>query len=412
MWYTYMLLYLAPSFYIYINYSAFDLSLKSMNTFLKCNVLYAIVISISPLIFHTLFNDGRINIKLIKKTIVQRKESLVNNSIPINKRVLSFSYIVSLTSLIIFFTTGINKFFLLGSNLSGEEFRFLGFDDRNRVLTAILEVFRRIIYPLLSLYILAHYYIYKESIKLLSRSGLFLTFFFLCFLLISVINLDRGPILVFFSILAYNYIIIRSSANIYSNVVKIVFFVLILSIAGGLTTLLQYNITNFNSIELFSQSKMILIKRIVLDPSITSYKYCFELFSENSDKLYFRYSRLFAMISGRYIPSYGAYSIYVAPVGIVGDSWRNLGYTGIVLSGLFISAIFSYFDIAFRSLEYFIQIPTSILALILALYLLFGGLFSMGPFAIIIVITFICIYFKKHTYYYAKNNYNSNPNQK
>ena len=84
---------------------------------------------------------------------------------------------------------------------------------------------------------------------------------------------------------------------------------------------------------------------MVLDPSLTSYRYSFELIRNANDFLYLKYSRLFSLISGNYVNSSSADSIFVTPVGIVGDLWRNFGNLGIFIFGFITTSALNYINL-------------------------------------------------------------------
>jgi hypothetical protein len=160
-----------------------------------------------------------------------------------------------------------------------------------------------------------------------------------------------------------------------------------------LVTLLQYNITDFPIKELSDQSLNIIFHRIVADPSYASYILSFEVFPEYSTKLYLQYSRIGALFTWNYTESFGDTSIYVAPAGIVGDIWRNFGELGMYIFSALVSGLFWLIDRKVQPIDFTYQTTVSILSIILSMYLLFGGLFSLGPIFLFIIIFVLCSLF-------------------
>lgn len=125
---------------------------------------------------------------------------------------------------------------------------------------------------------------------------------------------------------------------------------------------------------------------MVLDPSLTSYRYSFELIRNANDFLYLKYSRLFSLISGNYVNSSSADSIFVTPVGIVGDLWRNFGNLGIFIFGFITTSALNYINLLYKKSNFYIIHLSNLLVLILVGSVLFGGIFSYQPIFLYILI--------------------------
>lgn len=375
----YFSIYYAPSLYTLTNTDELFLDSDVGLNYFMANSLFLITVYFSLLLNN--FKRGKnLAIPLLSKPKnINHFTSSYNYNIKYLKLVL---IPLNILMIIFFFVEGLPKIMLLGSNLNPQEFRFLGYDDRKLVLTFILEISRRGLYPLFFLFLLLYYNINKIKKPFLFH------FTQITFFLISIINIDRGPIALIFFIYIYYFMIVKE--NVFLKKIIILFILLFsLSFTLAILTFLQYNIFEFDLGSIQDLSKSIILKRIVLDPSLAAYKYSFEIIRENNDFLYLKYSRLFSFITGNYVNSQSDISVYVAPVGIVGDLWRNFGFPGVFVFAIIISFGINYIN---KKIEYASYYKGHLVNLILVMFtitLIFGGLFSLQPIFLYFLILFI-----------------------
>ena len=389
LWISHLSCYYLPSLYMLAHSEDFFLDLSVEATYRKMNLIYIITLIVFPVLLNLIFYKKLISSKILKKSNLNLESKYSNYKIPIHPKFTLFLNIISWISIVLFFTEGLSKILLLGSDIDNWEYRIMGYDDRNRVLNLLLESIRKIMFPLSIFYVLVSVYIYGDKSK--SNYKSFLTLILISYFLISIINLDRGPIFVFFGIISYFFFI--KSKTIRERIVVCIVAFIVISFVGGLVTLLQYNITNFPIKELTDQSLNIIFHRIVADPAYASYILSFEVFPEYSTKLYLQYSRIGALFTWNYTQSFGDTSIYVAPAGIVGDIWRNFGEIGMYIFSAIVSGLFWLIDKKVQPIDFTYQTTVSILSIILSMYLLFGGLFSLGPVFLFIIIFVLCSLF-------------------
>jgi hypothetical protein len=132
---------------------------------------------------------------------------------------------------------GYEKILLLGSNIDALDFRFMGLNDRSGWIAIPMELSRRILLPFA---ILA-----KLSLNRFTAnpSKSMLLFFVAVFMSVSVINLDRGPILMFIVLLAYQFFSVSKSTMVRLGL--LVATVAAVGFTGAVFTFLQYNNLNF-----------------------------------------------------------------------------------------------------------------------------------------------------------------------
>ena len=366
---SFIFIYFLPSLYTLNNLEELALDNSVGNNYLKANLLFLISLLLSFFVSYFVFNKKEIGLRLISKNKLTYTNDQKTKSIK-----YLFKYFIILLNvffLFYFIFQTLPKLLLLGSDIDPNEFRLLGFDDRNLYLTFILEIARRGLYPLICLYLILFYK--KNKIK---YDNIFYQTWII-FFLISLTNLDRGPIFLFILIIIFYVLII--SEIIKKNYYYIFLFAL-LSFVIACLTYIQYNVLDFDFTLIKNLSYNIILKRVVLDPSLTSYRYSFELIRNANDFLYLKYSRLFSLISGNYINSSSADSIFVTPVGIVGDLWRNFGNLGIFIFGFIITSALNYIYLLYKKSNFYIIHLSNLLVFILVGAILFGGIFSYQPF--------------------------------
>lgn len=267
---------------------------------------------------------------------------------------------------------GYEKILLLGSSIDSVDFRFIGLEDRSGLLPTLMELSRRLILPFAILSIL--------SINIYSDEPKYgpLAFLMIVFLAVSIVNLDRGPILMFIVLIAFY---LYSSSKSFAFKIFIGFAsITVLGFVGSLFTFLQYNQTDFEFADVLVTVEAILGNRIVLSPVKMAQTWVFDVVQQ---PLYLEYARISVLWGGDYVGSRDAFSYYVAPVGIIGDLFRNFGSGSLFLAGLLIGSFFIFIERRIAAVSEDIRLPLNFVALILAMYLYYGNIFSLGPFAII-----------------------------
>lgn len=286
-----------------------------------------------------------------------------------------------------FYVIGLPKLLLLGSDFDSWEFRMIGFDDAPRFLQAANEAARRILLP----FLLIVEYCKKVILKEKNFNVLFLIFFLYILGIIS--TLDRAPMLTLFVIIGFIHLSIN--ASVYKFLIFSILSIVILGVIATITTYLQYNITSFDSSIFLPTIKDFFLHRVLLVPSIAAIQLSFEYFPDSSDLLYLKYSRLGALLGFDYIGTEQDLSIYVTPVGYIGDSWRNFGLWGVFFVSGFLGAFSVWIDNKIYLLSWLPSLIISFLFFALILFLVFGVFFSQGALIQIIFLIGIINFFSK-----------------
>ena len=158
------------------------------------------------------------------------------------------------------------------------------------------------------------------------------------FLVVSVINLDRGPILMYIVLLVY-YTYSRLS-GIFSRLVLLVSAVAIIGFTGAIFSFLQHNVLDFNFQDLKNTLYGILVNRIILSPVNMSQLWVFDNAGQFINPLLLEYARISVLWGGEYLGSHESTSYLIAPVGVMADIYRNFGTVGIIPAGFFIGVLF------------------------------------------------------------------------
>lgn len=210
------------------------------------------------------------------------------------------------------------------------------------------------------------------------KKDIFFYYTQITFFLVSSTNIDRGPIALIFFIYIYYFLVVKENGFLK----KAIIFILLLtglSVSLAVMTFLQYNILDFDFASIKDLSILIILKRIILDPSLAAYKYSFEIIRESNDFLYLKYSRLFSLFTGNYVNSQSDISIYVSPVGIVGDLWRNFGFIGIFIFGMIVTFSINVVNNKIKNISYYKGHIINLILIMFTATLIFGGLFSYQP---------------------------------
>jgi len=366
---VYVIIYYIPSLYTLSNREELNLDSEVAINYFFANTLF--LLTVYFMFFFLNFKSAKsLKIKLFsnQKYCLQLDESA--KSIIKNFKIGLIPF--NLLMLIFFLFESLPKILLLGTNLTPEEFRFIGYDDRSLALTFILEISRRGIYPLVFLFLLLFYY--RNRMK----KDIFFYYTQITFFLVSSTNIDRGPIALIFFIYIYYFLVVKENGFLK----KAIIFILLLtglSVSLAVMTFLQYNILDFDFASIKDLSILIILKRIILDPSLAAYKYSFEIIRESNDFLYLKYSRLFSLFTGNYVNSQSDISIYVSPVGIVGDLWRNFGFIGIFIFGMIVTFSINVVNNKIKNISYYKGHIINLILIMFTATLIFGGLFSYQP---------------------------------
>ncbi len=302
--------------------------------------------------------------------------------------VLKMGYLGVFFVIIYFITGGYEKITAYGSGMDAWEFRIIGYGDRFAGLTAILEISRKIFLPFACLYFMNYATIKYKKLGL--RNYMFL--FFL--LLAGIMTFDRAPILLFFVLILFKKFSL--GASMARTIVLPFFLILGIVFIAGLTTYIQYNITEFSFISIFEMGIGFFLHRTVVVPSIASIQLSFHWFPFGSEKLNLEFSRLGALFGRDYVSiRTDDISIFVSPVGFIADIWRNLGVVGCVIVALFLGYYFALLDYLIEKLDPLSKIAASFTSVSLCFYFIFGVFFSQGVFAQLFFLVFVAVYLQK-----------------
>ncbi len=296
-------------------------------------------------------------------------------------------YLGSIFIVLYYVSGGYKKIMMLGSEIEAWEYRIIGYDDTSRVLTALLEISRRILMPYALLVKLA----FKKFH--VGRKDHSLLLFLPVAVLGAVVNLDRGPVFLYL-FLAIFFILITSRSGYLLKFSYLLVFIFCVGVIGGVVTLLQHNIVDFDLVRLSQTFFPIVFDRIVLDPVRMAEEYAFSDVSLYGNPLYLKYSRLGALVGAEYVGTEHQFSFYVTPVGLVGDIWRNFGMPGAVIVGMVHGLLFKILSSLLKKCDFAATLPVYFLVIILIFYLFYSGMFSQGPFALLFMI-FIMSYSNK-----------------
>lgn len=295
--------------------------------------------------------------------------------------------LVSLIFLLIYIKeAGFNKILSLGSSMSSSDFRFYNsFDDVNRAAKSLLQVTRRLLLPYAVVFLLA------TNIIIPVRRNVRFTVIIMLSLSV-IITLDRAPLMMMFVMYLYLYLL-AVKKPIFTIFKILPLAVCSLIFLGGAMTYIQYNITNVDIETVLNSGFYFLWHRVGAAPSIAAIELSFIEMLYQTDYLSLKYSRLAAVFGGGYVGTNSDTSIFVAPVGYVGDLWRNFGPQGVVIGSLSIGLLLRKFDRLIINMNYPNRAAMTFTVLTLGFYLTHGGLFSQGVFVqifFILLFPFFC----------------------
>jgi len=397
--YIYLIFYFVPSILLY--YSINDVSLLTYGVslylsgfivesgdgdrFLLASFIFLIGYLL-PLIYWRLtsvlpvFRSKRFKLRALEKNAFFRDSPVLNlfQSIVYLSAILGFSIVI----LYLFFF-GLDYLYLLGSETSREDFRQFLYSEEYKIYNLALEIARRILLPISVSYLIFLSYI-KEG-----RLSLGTQLLWVILLLAGIITLDRAPIFTALALIII-YSVFKSS-SLTRGFVKVLSWLIVLLIVGGVATQLQYNETELPFDLIFSQGVAVLINGLFFDPALMSLTHSFLVVDGNTNPLLLAYSRISVLWGNSYVGTFSEFSMFVTPVSIVGDIWRNFGMTGI----FFFSFIFSYMLLFISKFQaktiIFFKFPIFFLSVIFSFYAVKGTIFSLGPIFILLMIFILCL---------------------
>ena len=346
---------------LYFRYSLY-LYDEGVRTYLKATILFLSIFALICFLTRGKLFQSKVNAPATEDSLAFEARSPMYLAITIMGIIFTLVY---------FFDGGYEKLLAFGSIMDEWAFRLIGYDDRSRIVIAMLEASRRVLLPIGVSYLFVLFRLGRIGAKtfLLGLGAA-------CQLLGAAMTLDRAPILLFFVMFLFINLCIGLS---YMKVLRTLLgAIAVLLPIAGLTTFLQYNISAFSGSDIVTTGQDFLLHRTILVPSIASIELSFIQFPIGSDKLLLRFSRLTALFGGTYVGTEDANSIYVTPVGAIADIWRNFGYPGIVVCSAGLALYFRKLDSLMRNVGPVDAIVHSFNALSLAFYYIFGGLFSQG----------------------------------
>lgn len=160
-------------------------------------------------------------------------------------------------------------------------------------------------------------------------------------------------------------------------------------------TYLQYNVLDVGFQQVISSGFYFFWHRVFTAPTIASIELSFITVPAFEDFLYLKYSRFSSLFGGVYIGTNSDTSIFVTPVGFVGDIWRNFGYWGIFCVSFILGVIFQFLDKNSMKLSTPMAIAFNFTILTLAFYLTNGVMFSQGVIIQIVFVIFVVFFFSR-----------------
>jgi hypothetical protein len=366
---------LLPAAYIYVfhyHVNWFDASLTDAQN--KIGSFYYLFTSLAFIICYisSLFIFDKKYALLELNIVTNTSPNEVNHGIKqryIDKLVLYLGWISCCIVLVYFISGGYLKLSLVGKDtVRGMAFRLIGFDE-NRILIALLAIVRKVILPFCCVYLWSikrDYGIKYKSVYV----------FLSTFLFSGIMTLDRYPILIFMCLSFYLYY--TEERTIRQRLIACVSGFLLLIFVGGFLNLIQVNKTDITYRDVALRGSAFLWKRAFIEPSVASIELALCKFPMESDKLFFKYSRLGALIGRPYVTTNDINGQYVAPVGCVGDCWRNLGFIGCLVLAVTLGGIFSYLDASLLKVDTAAKLAISFTCISFSFHLIYGNIFSQG----------------------------------
>lgn len=278
---------------------------------------------------------------------------------------------------------GFGKLSLLGSDFASRDFRFLNFNEVPREYTYLLQIVRRIILPVLIFSLVFLNRLGLEKLNLLIIYAISLQ------ILASALTFARAPFAMLVTSLLLAFYLSEKSAR--KRTCYIALGSILFVIVGGLITQLQYNIIEFSIMQVISTGIDFMLNRAWLVPAAVPINLSFAVYDGYSDSLLLSGSRFVGMLTGNVIGTLQDNSILVAPVGFIGDIWRNFGFIGILLSPIAFTAFFGWLDSRHERISLLRRYVGSYLVIALVFYWIMGVIFSAGAILTVIVVTLVYI---------------------
>jgi len=287
-----------------------------------------------------------------------------------NKVVMSVFALCILLIFLYAMNGGFEKILLLGSDMDGREFRFIGFDDINRIYTAGLAISRRFLLPIVIIILYCRFRFGDKKIRA------WLIFAIILQLFASALTFARAP---FLTLLVGIFVVrIMTEENKKRMFFQVFLLLLCVVFMAGVVTAMQYNMTNVPLSHALLMGVDFLTNRAWFVPNVVPINLVFSDEYLYSNPLFLQYSRLSGLFGGEVVGTAENFSKYVAPVGYIGDVWRNFSWGGLVLFGIFSSILFAHLDTLSTRLSVVGVIVFMFLMLAMIFYWIMGVVFSQG----------------------------------
>lgn len=267
------------------------------------------------------------------------------------------------------------------TNIDAVTLKFSGADDLPRMVQYSFEVLRRFILPLCVLFAYLMASTGRRSWQIafwpLLVGGLF----------VSALTLDRAPPVAFLVMLVLGYILRtpQSLAKAFSNV-RLLSIMTLAMIVGGIVSVLQYQ-SEFTSDSVISSAAYVLKYRILQDaPYMAST--AFETFNESTGFLYGKYMRIFSLMPGfEYVESSDTIYSPAAPVGFVGDLWRNFGWPGVILGTVLIGFAYQTIQVKLFVRKTVFMLSIHVILLIGSIWIIHGNVLGVMSTSVMVLAT-------------------------
>lgn len=252
------------------------------------------------------------------------------------------------------------------------EFRF-GAEKVPKLILGLFELSRRLLMPLCIMYLYTMSRVKKGKWKLLFYSLFPLALF------ISLLTLDRAPPVSIFGALAILAFILPSKRIIFKYL-KVLTFVILAGLMGGLVSSVQYQ-SPVDIDSVIFKSKYVLSYRIAQDAAFTSAK-TFAVYDNDSKFLGGQYIRMFSFLPGRTfrkslenIDERGLRII--GPATFVGDLWRNWGFPAVLLGGMWVGFFYQYIQAKILHKKSITGTTVKIIIFIASIWIIWGNMFGI-----------------------------------
>ena len=341
-------------------------------------ILFYFTFSITLMVLITFYEKKMMTYRSIQLSASRLQSSYRKNRLGLYFLVIFCLFAISAHAL----NGGLAKLDALGSDMDGRTFRYKGFDDMQRIYLILLAVARRFILPLLILY-LGILRRFDVKVSFLFYSMLVCLQLFACSLTFA-----RAPFLTLLLVIVIPNLLlgskIRRISYLFITLISVIFI-------AGVVTNLQYNITQFSVFDAVGMGWNFLHNRMLFVPNVVPIHDAFSIIPTTADPLYLRFSRLGALFGASAVGTETNLSVFVSPVGYVGDVYRNFHYFGLVVFSVFTGILFFWLDNKFKQLGALQVVFLFFSLLALIFYWIMGVVFSMGAvfaFGLVLVLSF------------------------